>query len=108
MAGSSVSPSSDVTRAKDTGSIAATGAQAAVTVQGAFNILLSGPFVASVAVQASLDGGTVYVPETDMLGQPAVLTQPGLYLFTAPEAGTVVRLNCTGFTSGPIGWRISQ
>jgi hypothetical protein len=73
-----------------------------------FNIQLTGPFVATVALEMSLDGGTTYSPVMVDDTQLGRFTVPGMRSWSASEVGARFRLACTAFASGTVTYRISQ
>lgn len=80
----------------------------AASFNGAFNLFLAGPFVASIGLEASFDGGATWLPITAMgnavvLTGPAAETLPGQF-----ETGVLIRARCTTYTSGNIAVRLSQ
>lgn len=74
---------------------------------GRFNLHLEGPFVGTVVVDRSFNGGTSFASLTN-LGAAVSFTGPASEILEAPEAGVLYRLRCTAFTSGPIQARLSQ
>jgi hypothetical protein len=77
-------------------------------IPGTFNITLSGAFVATVVLERSFDGGSTWfgatlVDDTPISWQVRVSTW-----WSEPESNVMFRLRCTAFTSGSIGWRLSQ
>jgi hypothetical protein len=96
-----------------TGSFAATGQSAAITVKGVddqrghpINISLWGTFVGTVQVERAFDGGSNWLPLT-ALGSAIAFTGPVSEVFEEGEAGVQYRLNCTAYTSGTINYRMS-
>ncbi len=91
------------------GSFAATGQSAARAMAGDFNIALWGTFAGTVAPERSFDGGTTWLPVAkDTSGAAASFTVPTSLSISEPEKGVLYRLNCTAYTSGSIGYRLSQ
>lgn len=74
---------------------------------GQFNIELRGTFVATVALERSLDGGSNWVGCT-MVGTAVTWTAPASENWEENERGGLYRLNCTVYTSGTVTYRISQ
>lgn len=91
-----------------TGSFAATGQSAAVSVYGQFNVTLRGTFVGTVKLQRSFDGETWDDCARDSEGTLMSWTAPYSGQWFEPEKGVAYRLNCTAYTSGTISYRISQ
>lgn len=91
-----------------TGSFTGATAGVSVPVGGRFNIVLSGTFSATIIAEYSFDGGTTWVAALTLDGIAASFTIPGAVLGDQPEANTLLRLRCTAFVSGPVGWRISR
>lgn len=96
-----------------TGSFAATGQSAGITVKGVddqrahpLNISLWGTFVATVQVERSFDNGTTWLPLT-ALGSSIPFTAPASEVFDEGETGVQYRLNCTSYTSGTVNYRLS-
>lgn len=102
-----------------TGSFTATGQSASFipfisdrsTKAGVFNIALTGTGVAAIQLEKSFDNGTTWC---QLYGGGTQLYQWAYNSVnlseqaTESEQGVIFRLNCTGFTSGTINYRISQ
>jgi hypothetical protein len=83
------------------GNMTGTGATSSVSLEGGFNLSLSGFGTATVAAQRSFDGGSTWVTIdsfTSDTEQRAVES----------ESGVLYRLNCTAYTSGTIAYRLSR
>ncbi|MBW8268280.1 hypothetical protein [Caldovatus aquaticus] len=99
----------DLARRVATGSFTGTGAGAWMEVGGsAFNVVLSGTFVATVVGEYSFDGGVTAVPATTRDGAEFSVAAPGAWTGEQPEPGVLFRLRCASFTSGTVAWRISR
>ncbi len=82
---------------------------APVLLVGRFNLALTGTFVATVKLQRSFDGGAVWqVVSRDVTGQEAAWSAPVSLAGEEPERGVLYRLACSAYTSGSVGYRISQ
>lgn len=96
-----------------TGSFTATGQSASFQPTfrdrgwGKFNVSLWGTFVGTVQVERTFDGGSNWLPCTN-LGASVTFTAPMTEVLEEPERGPTYRLNCTSYTSGTISYRISQ
>lgn len=91
------------------GQFAGVSASFAVALRGAFNLMLSGAFVATVQLERSFDGGLTWqVVSRDAQGAPAGYTAACNLSGDEPEPSVLYRVNCTAFTSGPVGYRLSQ
>lgn len=76
---------------------------------GQFNVSVWGTFVATVQLERSFDGGLNWiVVSQDGAGTPASYSAAASVVATEPEVGPIYRLNCTGYTSGTVNYRISQ
>jgi hypothetical protein len=92
-----------------TGSFSGTGQSNAVAIWGDFNLNLSGTFSATVQLERSFDSQVTWtVVATDGIGTPAIYNKPIGLLGLEVEPGVYYRLNCTGFSSGPLNYRLSQ
>lgn len=81
-----------------TASITAPGASASIKVQkGRFAIALSGTFVATVAVERSIDGGSTFRAVQSFSNADAPTVQVGEEV---NSDGALYRFNCTAYTSG--------
>lgn len=89
------------------GTLTAAGPGERASVRGGFNVSARGPFVATVLLERSFDGGSTWEPLT-ALGTLISFTGPFSEVFEEPEDDVRYRLNCTSYTSGPIIYRISQ
>lgn len=90
------------------GTLGASGSTPWFALSEPFNIMLSGAWVGSVALEATPDGGTTAVNCVLPDGTPSAFTANGL--LTAPhvwERALQFRLTFTR-TSGTLGWRISR
>lgn len=71
-----------------------------------FNISVWGTFSGTVVVERSFDGGNTWIPKwPDAVYS---ISTPVTFSDNEPEEGVRYRLNCTGFSSGPINYRVSQ
>jgi hypothetical protein len=101
----------DRARAILAGTFGATGQSASIALKGAFNLLLAGTFVATVALERSFDGGSTWhnVARNDLspnaFSAPISMTVPG---DESGEPDVLYRLNCTAYTSGTVTYRLSQ
>lgn len=78
-----------------------------------FNVVLSGTFSATVAIQRSFDSGaTWHTVSKNADGDPAQYSTPiGLTLVEIEgrdESPVLYRLNCTSFASGTVNYRLSM
>lgn len=73
---------------------------------GAFNVTLSGTFVATVKLQRSFDNGTNWHDLTAVGTAIAAFTTAVSEVWVEPEAGVIFRLNCTAYTSGTVTYRL--
>lgn len=73
---------------------------------GAFNITLSGTFVATVKLQRSFDNGTNWNDLTAVGVAIGTFTTAVSEVWVEPEAGVIYRLNCTAYTSGTVTYRL--
>lgn len=93
------------------GTFTGTGQSSALTVQGKFNVLITGG-VGTVVLERSFDGSNWYPASKNTNGDDASYTTASDTAFNGsveePEAGVQYRLNCTAYTSGTITYRISQ
>ncbi len=95
------------------GSFTATGASesfapATALRRGRFNVSVSGVFVATVQVERSFDAGTTWIPVGDIDMAPTTITEPISLACEETEASVVWRLNCLGYTSGTVVYRMSR
>lgn len=94
--------------ASASGTFAGTGAGASLAVlTKTFNVTLSGTFVATVRLERSFDGST-WFPATFADGTAMSWLAPASTGWSEAEPGVRYRLNCTGYTSGSVVWRLSQ
>jgi len=84
-----------------------TGASDTARVHGEFNASLAGPFVATLRLERSYDGGATWGVLT-ALGTDMEFTDECEEIFNEPEHGVLYRWNCVAYTSGAIKCRISQ
>lgn len=104
-----------------TGTFTATGQSASLnpyasarSTTNAFNIVLWGTAVATVALERSFDNGTTWVKLYAGGTQLYRWVYDGSTLVNIsetaeePEQGVLYRLNCTAYTSGTLSYRISQ
>ena len=76
---------------------------------GAFNVSVSGTFVATIRLERSFDSGSNWlICSSDSAGTAASWTAPFSVVAEEPEPGVLYRLACTAYTSGTITYRISQ
>lgn len=76
---------------------------------GAFSGGVETPFVGTVNLERSFDGGVAYqIVSTDSVGTPATYTGDVNACVTETEQGVLYRWNCTAYSSGTINYRISQ
>ena len=98
-----------MTIAKVEGQFTANGNSDAVAIDGRANLTVSGTFTATLTLQRSFDDGvTWHTVAKDADGNPAAYTTSVSLTFEEPEAGVTYRLNCSGFSAGPVNFRISQ
>lgn len=83
------------------GSFASTGASSTVTINGCFNLSLSGFGSATVDVERSFDSGSTWVTVESF-------TADAERIGKEPENRVMYRLNCSAYTSGTITYRISR
>lgn len=74
----------------------------------AFNVSLWGTFSASVRLVRSFDGGTTFLPLTADGNGLMIFTAPVSEQWSEPETGVSYRLECSGFVSGTVNYRMSQ
>jgi hypothetical protein len=102
-----------------TGSFVATGQSASFTPNisdrstkaGAFNVSLTGTAVATVQLEKSFDNGTTWCLIYGGGSQLYVWSYNSVNLAEQAqesEQPVLYRLNCTGYTSGTLAYRISQ
>lgn len=71
-------------------------------------VTAAGPFVGTVQLQRSLDGGATWAPAGTPSGAPS-LNGPGSFAFVAATPpGALYALACTASTSGAIAWRVDE
>lgn len=92
------------------GTFTGTGTSEPLLLRGDFNLLLSGTFVATVLLERSFDGGATWQQMNLQNGGAGIsFTAPiNTVIETGPEIGVLYRLNCSAFTSGTVGYRLSQ
>lgn len=78
-----------------------------------FNVVLSGTFSATVAIQRSFDdGATWHTISKNADGDAAQYTAPAGISITEiegrDESPVLYRLNCTSYTSGTVNYRMSM
>ncbi len=73
-----------------------------------YNVSCNGTFVASVALERSLDSGTTWIPLGFLSTTPIAINQPVAMVLQEAESGALYRSNCTSYTSGTATVRISQ
>ena len=79
---------------------------ARATNGGAFNVTLSGTFVATVKLQRSFDNGATWHDLTAAGTAIAAFTTAVSEVWVEPEASVIFRLNCTAYTSGTVTYRL--
>lgn len=90
------------------GSLSATGSTDSLAINGAFNFTLSGTWVGTVALEASVDNNVTFVNCLMPDGTASAFAINGLYVVpNALVPGTLYRLTFTR-TSGTADWSISQ
>jgi len=90
------------------GTFTGTGSGTGAARLGTFAVAVWGVFVATLCLEASFDGGTVWIPVVDEDGLTAKLTAPGQIVYTQGEAAVLFRVTCSAFTSGTVNWQIGQ
>lgn len=98
----------DIAARKASGSLSSVTAGASIQMTGAFNLALSGTFVATLSQERSFDGGTTWISVTFANGSPVTFTAPVSVQWYEPQAGVLHRVKCSAYTSGVINWRLSQ
>jgi hypothetical protein len=74
-----------------------------------FNLHITGSFVASVALERSMDAGANWAPcSIDGSGTPSNFTVRTSVMVMELEDGVIYRTNCTAWTSGTVNVRLSQ
>ena len=100
-----------------TGAFSATGQSATfkpsirALAWGSFNVFLTGTGVASVQLERSYDKGSTWCGVYGGGVQLYVWSYTGTNLSeqaVETEQGVIYRLNCTGYTSGTVNYRLSQ
>ena len=98
----------DQSSQRATGDLGAATAGPWVVLDGPFNILLTGIWTGSVALEASFDGGTTVVPCMYNDGTAVTFSANGHWVAPfATERGMVYRLN-RGAGTGTMTWRLSR
>lgn len=88
------------------GTFTGTGNSSGAQFMGAFNVTLSGTYVATVILERSFDGGATYMPvSTDTVGTANAYTAPMSLVVNENEPGTFYRLRCSAYTSGTVTYR---
>ncbi len=109
-------PAHDLANAVVQGSFTIAGQSASFMPWGPFNVFIYGPtppngvWAGTIRLERSFDGGTNwFVCGIGGDGTQAIWTTGTDVSFVAgePERGMLYRLNCTVFTTGPIGYRMS-
>lgn len=101
--------SADKTLTFVSGTFTSTGQSSAAIFWGAFNITISGTFVADLGLQRSFDGGTTWVNVSkNTSGEPFLISIPASLTWAEIEQDVLYRLTCTAFTSGTIDYRLSR
>lgn len=93
-----------------TGTFTATGQSDAISVKGRANILIDGGSGVVTIERSTDDGSTWYAISKDADGNPATYDTSSLNFngwIDEPEHRIKYRLNCTGYTSGTITYRIA-
>lgn len=91
-----------------TGQFTGTGPSASIKLRGGFNTVLWGAFTGTVVLEQSYDNGASWeAVSIDGTGTPNAYTAPCNIAWVQPERDVLSRLNCMGFTTGPINYRIS-
>lgn len=76
---------------------------------GGFNLTIWGTFTGTVGLQRSFDeGATWHNVARDVYGNATAFSAPVSIGVFEPENGVRYRLNCTAYSSGTIGYRLSQ
>lgn len=96
-----------VYRAKVSGQLTGVGRSDPAELLGTFNAALHGAFSATVVLERSYDRGATWQPLT-ALGNSFVFNGPCEELFEESEPGVLYSWNCIAYTSGTIGYRLSQ
>lgn len=90
------------------GNFTGIGNSPAAQASGGLNVVAWGTFVATLVLERSFDGGTVYVPVLNQDGFTSTeLTMPGSLWRFEFEAGVLYRWRCSAFTSGTVKYRLS-
>lgn len=93
------------------GTFGAAGQSGSITLDGEFNITLTGTAVAAVQLEKSFDGGTTWCAifaGGTQLYQWSYSSSNFSETAEELEAGVRYRLNCTSCSSGTLNYRISQ
>lgn len=72
------------------------------------DITVTGPFVGSVQLERSMDGGTTWAPMFIMGTQYYIYTAPAAETFGSESIQAIYSFNCTAYTSGTISYWIIQ
>lgn len=90
------------------GTFVGTGNSTSAQFLGAFNVTLSGTYVATVILERSFDGGTTFMPvSTDTIGTTNAYTAPMTLVVNENEPGTFYRLRCSSYGSGTVTYRLA-
>lgn len=96
-----------------TGQLAATGRSSPINAFGTLNISMwaadpNAPVTANVVPERSFDGGTTWLPVTDLDRGIAFADFPMSTKLIEGEPGVLYSLNCTAFSGGIINYRLSR
>lgn len=91
------------------GGISAAGATGSpVSIQGTFNLTVSGSFVATAVCERSYDGGASWAPLAYPDGSPIVIGGPLSLAFEEPQRNVLYRMRALTWTAGELAWRFSR
>jgi hypothetical protein len=77
------------------------GSSMRVSLYGKYNLLITGSFAATIAIERSFDGGASFI-------ELQRFTSPTQLVGEEPESNIIYRLTCSTFASGAASYRLSR
>jgi hypothetical protein len=106
--GKFTSSGNDVADSVNFGQLSAVGASPWISIDGRFNLFVTGAFTGSCQIERSFDAGETILPVTNADGTVRTFAGPDAVLVDEPERGMAYRIHCTELTAGAIDWRFSK